>query len=800
MCDTNINECCNTLINIYKEYEMLFISIYNIIPNNWCKNTFSGYHKRINANVLNIKMELNNLIKVFPQKVNLPMEILAYIDTFGKSNFLKKDESMIFSDREDFKCCINIVNKCEIKIQELLKKYKYYALNYISENNLTYDIEGKIMAVENKLNNINNYIKNQLISDNIIYSNKKQKYVNVDDKSIAIIIPAYNAKKTLSRALNSIAEQTIIDYIKVRVYVVNDCSEYNYQDLIQRYNSFMEVEELELKKNVGPGIARQNGIDRCKEDFIMFLDADDFLYRENSLEKLFNQITERKADLIVSNFKEEGPDSSYRISNNMGWLHGKIYKTSFIKEHDISFLDSKATEDAAFNMLMKIYNPKIDYLDEITYVWTDNKDSITRKNDYEFSFKFIESYSENIRKILQIAIDKNANVQTATEDAFNALFVIWSNYITFKDEDKKNQAIIWTQNLKKTYNTKCKDYIDESKIQEFFQERKNLYNDKWSPSYAEERFNDFLKKIDNLEKNTEIITNEKREKINLLISIDEAYTCQAVDMLKSIIYNNNVFLDVYIIYNRLSIVSINSIIDFLDANNYGKLHSYYINAEEYNFPQKIQYISDVTYYRLFAPFIIKENIDRLLYLDSDIIVTGKINDLYNINFEENIIVGCKNMLCKEMSHLNKQFNQNLELPLSNEYINAGVILIDIQKYKEFVNQEIIVDFINENQEILKMQDQDVINKLFYKKIKIVDNKYNFQINTVEENFIDNDIRIVHYSQRAKPWHFDYYSTNKARYYYKFLAQKGDIEFLNKIVDLHLSNLKKNILNNAVNNG
>lgn len=793
MCGTNINKCCSTFISICREYEMLFTSIYNIIPNDWCKNTFNSYHKSINVDLSNIKIELNNLIKVFPQKVNLPMEILAYMETFGTSNFIKSEENLIFSNTEHFKYCMNIVSECEIKIEELLNEYQHCVLNYLSENN---DIKEKIILIQNKLKNINSYIKNQLISYNTTYMSRKQKYINID-KSIAIIIPTYNAKATLNRALNSIAEQTIIDHIKVKIYVVNDCSEYNYQDLIKCYSSFMDVEELELNKNVGPGIARQNGIDKCKEDYIVFIDSDDLLYRQNSLEKLFDKITKKAADLIVSNFKEEGPNGYYRISNNMGWLHGKIYRTSFIKEHNISFLDSRATEDAAFNMLMKIYNPKIDYLDEITYIWTDNKDSITRKNNYEFSFKFIKSYSENIRKILQIAIDNNANIQTAMEDTFNALFVIWTNYITFNDEDKKKQVIIWTQKLKRLYDTKCKEYITDTKVKELFHKRKFLYNDKWTPSYAEDCFNDFLKKIDSLEKEVLVTT---KEKINLLISIDEEYTCQAVNMLKSIIYNNDIFLDVYILYNKLSIVSINSIIDFLEANNYGKLHTYFINAKEYNFPQKIQYISDVTYYRLFAPFIIKEDIDRLLYLDSDIIVTGKINDLYNIDFEENIIVGCKNMLCKEMNHLNNEFNQGLGLPVNNEYINAGVILIDIPKYKKFISEQAIMDFINENQEILKMQDQDVINKLFYKKIKIVDNKYNFQINTVEEHFVDNDIRIVHYSQRAKPWHLDYYSTNKAKYYYKFLAQKGDIDFLNKIVDFHLSNLKKDILKNALNSG
>ena len=270
-------------------------------------------------------------------------------------------------------------------------------------------------------------------------------------------------------------------------------------------------------------------------------------------------------------------------------------------------------------------------------------------------------------------------------------------------------------------------------------------------------------------------------------------------MLNSITLNNDVTLDIYLMYNNLSYVSINAIRDYVEANNVGILHEYYMNGSQYKFPQTIQYIPEVTYYRLFAPFIIKEDVDKLLYLDCDLIVNGKLDDLYNIDMGNDIIVGCKNMLCKEMSHLNAVFNTNLGLPDTNDYINAGVLLINVLEYKKHVNPNQIIQFINENRANLKMQDQDVINKLFYGKIKHIDNRFNYQINAVDDNFQDNDLRIIHYSQKSKPWHNDYSSPQKAKYYYNFLAQRGDICFLREIVNLHTDCLKNKLIRNAMNN-
>ena len=78
---------------------------------------------------------------------------------------------------------------------------------------------------------------------------------------INIIIPAYNARATIKRALASIACQTLIKDIKTTI--VNDGGE-SYHDIVRQFKPLIEIEEYDLEINKGVAYARQYGIDKRK--------------------------------------------------------------------------------------------------------------------------------------------------------------------------------------------------------------------------------------------------------------------------------------------------------------------------------------------------------------------------------------------------------------------------------------------------------------------------------------------------------------------------------------------------------
>ena len=87
--------------------------------------------------------------------------------------------------------------------------------------------------------------------------------MNID---LDIIIPCYNAKKTLFYTLSSISVQkNVFGY---NVYLVNDKSDYNYDEEVNYFSIFYNIKEIKLDKNMGPGIARREGILNSNSKYI----------------------------------------------------------------------------------------------------------------------------------------------------------------------------------------------------------------------------------------------------------------------------------------------------------------------------------------------------------------------------------------------------------------------------------------------------------------------------------------------------------------------------------------------------
>ena len=91
---------------------------------------------------------------------------------------------------------------------------------------------------------------------------------------IDIIIPAYNSQDTIIRTLSSIAMQLNRDELVVTI--VNDGGK-DYKEIVDIFKPLINVKEIGYETNMGPGYARQFGVDNTKEDFIVFHDIHPFV-------------------------------------------------------------------------------------------------------------------------------------------------------------------------------------------------------------------------------------------------------------------------------------------------------------------------------------------------------------------------------------------------------------------------------------------------------------------------------------------------------------------------------------------
>lgn len=219
-----------------------------------------------------------------------------------------------------------------------------------------------------------------------------------------IIIPAYNAHKTINRTLASIAMQSIIDDIEV--IIVNDASENDYSEFTKWYSKFFAIKEVKMLKNGGPGVARQVGVDNSTGEFVMFIDADDTFAGAFVLKELRQQLISQPSVSMVSGVfvEEQILDDNKNMydphAQDMVWVFGKMYRRSFLNKYNIRFNHSRANEDTGFNKLIQLCSSDqepVAFSQDVIYFWHSNENSITRINNCEYSYhQSFPGYADNM--------------------------------------------------------------------------------------------------------------------------------------------------------------------------------------------------------------------------------------------------------------------------------------------------------------------------------------------------------------------------------------------------------------------
>lgn len=185
------------------------------------------------------------------------------------------------------------------------------------------------------------------------------------------------------------------------------------------------------------------------------------------------------------------------------------------------------------------------------------------------------------------------------------------------------------------------------------------------------------------------------------------------------------------------------------------------------------HITVAAYYRLMLPSLLTD-IDKVIYLDVDMIIKKDLLELFRTNIDDYYIAGVKNphgYICKDE---NFNWADYLGIKSIDQYINSGMLVMNLEKMRKDNLEKRFLDFINNkitrNKAIL-LHDQDVINAVCYNKIYHLPCKYNVMLHYKAKNideFNNNKwLRkcydknewveahespyILHYSGWKKPW-------------------------------------------------
>ncbi len=157
-------------------------------------------------------------------------------------------------------------------------------------------------------------------------------------------------------------------------------------------------------------------------------------------------------------------------------------------------------------------------------------------------------------------------------------------------------------------------------------------------------------------------------------------------------------------------------------------------------------------YRLFIPSLL--NLDRVIYLDCDIVVKLDIRELWDINLEGNCLGGVKDNVVSGAPHFSyNSICERLNGCSLESYVNSGVLLMDLKRIRERGELcDISMAWISRHRHSTNYADQDALNALFSDSIRFIDPKFNFFLYSRDpENQQDNfDNRITHITS-PKPW-------------------------------------------------
>lgn len=244
---------------------------------------------------------------------------------------------------------------------------------------------------------------------------------------------------------------------------------------------------------------------------------------------------------------------------------------------------------------------------------------------------------------------------------------------------------------------------------------------------------------------------------HVLCCINDAYAQHCAVLLASL-FENNKSSDFHIHIFSFSLSSeakekLNMVVE-----SYGQTLSVdVINMPSFELPNLgTHYISAETYIRLFVPQYLDESIDKILYLDVDMIVVGSIRELLEIDLEDNLIGAI-------MDSPVEGRNERLNIPNEYGYFNAGLLLINLKKWRILDFTSKCIEYICRNANLIVQHDQDVLNAVAYKQWKRISFKWNMlntfflhppKINSElleEVKACKKDVRIAHFTGTIKPW-------------------------------------------------
>lgn len=253
--------------------------------------------------------------------------------------------------------------------------------------------------------------------------------------------------------------------------------------------------------------------------------------------------------------------------------------------------------------------------------------------------------------------------------------------------------------------------------------------------------------------------------MNILLTLDRNYLPPLRVMLFSLLMNNpGEDMSIYLAADGFTQEDWDGL-HALCARFGAALHPVSIDACWFDGAPTLRYYSRAMYYRLLAAQMLPKSLERILYLDPDMLVIGPLRALYDTEMGDHLYAAS---IHRGLVDLSTPVNRiRLSTQDAEGYFNSGMLLMNLPEIRKAVHPQDIFSYVEQNRPLLVLPDQDVLNGLYGERILETDELlYNYDARRYNEYLLSSQgeadmdyvlahTRILHFCGRRKPWNKAY---------------------------------------------
>lgn len=276
------------------------------------------------------------------------------------------------------------------------------------------------------------------------------------------------------------------------------------------------------------------------------------------------------------------------------------------------------------------------------------------------------------------------------------------------------------------------------------------------------------------------------EPIAILTTLDQNYLPQLQVLLTSLQINNpSESVTVYLLHSGIPEEALAGVGRQCSAYGYAFVPIRVEDALFQDAPVTRQYPKEM-YYRLLAPQLLPRQLERVLYLDPDILIINPIRPLWETDLRGNLFGAAAHTGKTELAN---SVNQ-LRLGTQRDYYNSGVLLMDLDAGRREIRPQALFDYVEKHRKELILPDQDLLNGLFsWRVLELEDVLWNYDARNYSNYLLRSggvcDLRwvmehtaILHFCGKEKPW--------KPKYFHRFgVLYQHYVQLTRRVSDIRL---------------